>query len=167
MDYKVTLSIDGMGIVFFSAKTMEYVDNNSDFLNNEFNSSDDITRHIQQCDITGFCTGSSGDFNLHFFNGYPNEDILKKFPITAKLGLDVRGGAVQFCDMFWLSRWNTNFPQEQIIQIEDGYYNMTVCTCRPNSGDWGDNQTIYIYFEKTDELPNITRKGIPYLYREL
>ena len=112
---KVHLDIDGMGIVFYSAETMKDVIPNTDFLSSEFTSPQQIANHIKKGDITAFCTGSSGSFDIHFFEGYPSVDILEKFPVSIRLALDVQGGSVQFCDLFWLSKWNTDFPQNQII----------------------------------------------------
>lgn len=52
------LSIDGMGIVLFSAKVMEQVATGSDFLTEEFTRPEQVGAHIRKGDITGFCTGS-------------------------------------------------------------------------------------------------------------
>ena len=92
--------------------------------------------------------------------------LADKFPVSIRLALDVQGGSIQFCDLFWLSKWNTDFPQDQIIALPDGYYEMTVCTCLPESGYWGDEQTIYIYFNKVDKMPELTWTGVPYLFTE-
>ena len=90
--------------------------------------------------------------------GCPTDDILEEFPVSIRLGLDVQGGSVQFCDLFWLSDWDTKFPQNQMIPLADGYYEMTVCTFRPKSGYWGDNQTIYIYFNKVEQMPEFLQQ---------
>lgn len=121
MNNKVHLDIDGMGIVFFSAETMKDVIPDTDFLTSEFTSPQQIANHIKKGDITAFCTGSSGSFDIHFFKGYPSIDTLEKFPVSIRLALDVQGGSIQFCDLFWLSKWNTDFPQDQIIALPDGY----------------------------------------------
>ncbi len=99
-------------------------------------------------------------------SGYPSEDVLKEYPVSIRLGLDVRGGSVQFCDLFWLSNWNPDFPQDQIVAMPDGCYHVTVCTGLPESGYWGENQTILLYFHKVDTMPELTWKGVPYLFTE-
>ncbi len=96
MENVTRLSIDGMGIVLFSAETMSYVAPRTDFLSTEFTKPSQIAEHIKKGDITAFCTGSGGDFELHFLSGYPSEDILQEYPVSIRLGLDVRGGSVQF-----------------------------------------------------------------------
>ena len=162
--HQVNLMVDGLGIAFFSAKKMAYVKSNSDFFEEEFDRPADIANHINKGDITAFCTGSGGDFNMYFFLGQPTEDILEEFPISVRLALEVQGGSVQFCDVYWLMKWDTDFPKEQIISLEDGYYEMTACTRLPESGFWGEDQTIYIYFQKVAQMPQLDYKGIPDLF---
>lgn len=162
--HQVNLMVDGLGIAFFSAKKMAYVKSNSDFFEEEFDRPADIANHINKGDITAFCTGSGGDFNMYFFLGQPTEDILEEFPVSVRLALEVQGGSVQFCDVYWLMKWDTDFPKEQIISLEDGYYEMTACTRLPESGFWGEDQTIYIYFQKVAQMPQLDYKGIPDLF---
>jgi hypothetical protein len=71
MDYEMRVSIGGMGIVLFSAKTMSYVSEGIDFMMTAFMQAEDIAGHINKGDITGFCTGSGGDFDMHFLSGAP------------------------------------------------------------------------------------------------
>ena len=57
------LSIDGMGIVLFSAEVMKSVIPGSDFLAQEFTVPEQVGAHIRKGDITAFCTGTGGDFH--------------------------------------------------------------------------------------------------------
>ena len=166
MDDLRRLSIDGMGIVFFSAETMGDVAPGTNFLTEEFTQPDQIAAHIKKGDITAFCTGTGGDFNLHFLTGYPSAEVLQAYPVSIRLGLHVQGGSVQFCDLFWLSNWNTDFPQDQVVPMADCFYDMTVCTRRPESGYWGENQTILIYFNQVDAMRELSWAGVPYLFTE-
>ena len=50
------LSIDGMGIVLFSAEVMKSVISGSDFLAQEFTNPEQVGAHIRKGDITAFCT---------------------------------------------------------------------------------------------------------------
>jgi len=63
---KVHLDIDGLGIVFYSAETMNAVAPDSDFLKSEFTSPQQIAKHIKKGDITAFCTGSSGSTGVPY-----------------------------------------------------------------------------------------------------
>lgn len=60
--------------------------------------------------------------------------------------------------------WSCNCPEEQILYVEPGYYHITLCTKCPSSGIWGDNQTIYVYLNKLNEMPTINWLGVPQLF---
>ena len=51
-----------------------------------------------------------------------------------------------------------------ILKVTPGYYHITLCTKRPESGIWGDKQTIYVYLNKLDEMPELTWEGVPQLF---
>ena len=166
MNYDLHLVLDGLGIALFSAKKMEYVTPGSDFFTAEFDNPKQIAAYLNQGDITAFCTGSGGDFDLHFLSGAPSAEILEQYPVSVRLGLEVQGGSIQVCDVYWLMKWDANFPQEQIIPLEDGFYEITVCTRLPESGYWGEDQTIYLFFEKAEHMPELSWRGIPDLFTE-
>ena len=50
--------------------------------------------------------------------------------------------------------------------MADGFYDMTVCTRRPESGYWRENQTIRIYFNQVDAMRELSWTGVPYLFTE-
>lgn len=166
MNNIIKLEVDGMGIAFFSPKTMEYVECGSDFLNDEFTNPKQIKEHLKKGDIAAFCTGGGGEYTIHCLEGNPSDDIMNNYPVTAKLVLEVKGGSVQFCDIFWLSDWSLDFPKEQIISLDDGFYNISAFTRMPVSGYWGDNQEIYLYFDKVDKISDFDIQGLPYLYTD-
>jgi hypothetical protein len=91
----------------------------TNFLTEEFTQPVQIAAHIKKGDITAFCTGTGGDFDLHFLTGYPFAEVLQAYPVSIRLGLHVQGGSVQFCDLFWLSNWNTDFPQDQVDAMRE------------------------------------------------
>lgn len=160
----IELSIDGMGIVFYSPETTKDIPEGIDFFKKEFTNPDDVAEHLKKGDIVGFCTGSGGDFLLKYRKGYPDEDILKEYSICARLGIDIKDDKLCMIDLFWLMEWSSNCPEEQILYIEPGYYHITLCTKCPDSGIWGDNQTIYVYLNKMNEMPAINWSGVPQLF---
>ena len=160
----ISLTIDAMGIVIYSNEAMSYVAEGEDFLNKEFWAPEKVAEHIKKGDIIGFNLGSSGNYNLHIRSGYPDEEMIQKYPKAARLAIDVKGQKVSFADLFWLMEWSKSVPEEQTIELKDGIYHVTVLTNKPDSGIIGDNQDIYIYFEKLDEMPKLTWEGVPGLY---
>lgn len=89
------LSIDGMGIVLFSAEVMKSVPPGRDFLTEEFTNPKQVGAHIRKGDITIFCTGTGGNFALWFRSGYPDSNIEKEFPVMIRLALEVKGGSLR------------------------------------------------------------------------
>ena len=160
------LSIDGMGIVLYSPEVMKSVVPGSDFLTEEFIDPKQVGEHIRKGDITAFCTGTGGDFILWLRSGYPDSIAEQEFPVMIRLAVEVRGGSLQFGDLFWLSDWNPDFPQDQVLSLADGYYHITACTKRPESGYWGDDQIVCLYFNRLEEMPKLAWQGVPHLFTE-
>lgn len=162
----IELCIDGMGIAFYSPENAMHIPEGSDFLNTEYSEPGDVAAHIRKGDIVGFCTGTGGDFTLKFREGEPDEKVLEEYPLAIALGIEVKGDKLCMVDLFWLMEWDNDIPDEQILPIKSGYYHIIVCTRRPESGYWGDSQTIYMYMRKTDTMPEIVWPGVPQLCKD-
>ncbi len=159
----IHLVIDGMGIVFYSPKTNQNILEGSNFFDEEYSKPEDVARHIKKGDVVGFCTGSSGEFIIKFREGYPEENLLAEYPVSIRLGVDIQDETLCVIDLFWLMEWSSECPLEQTISIDSGYYHITVCTRKPDSGIWGDQQIIFVYLNKLDSMPELTWPGVPLL----
>lgn len=162
----IELSIDGMGIAIYSKGCMSYVEEGVNFFNSEFAVPSKVAEHIRKGDITGFCTGSGGDFKLKIREGYPDKALEAEYPVEIRLGLEVRDNNVSFIDIYWLMEWNTEISEDQQIMIEDGFYHLTLLTKLPDEGYWGADQTIYIFFNRLDSMPELAWNDVPQLYNE-
>lgn len=160
----INLRIDGMGIVFYSPKTNADIPEGYNFLEEEYTKPDDVVKHIKCGDMVGFCTGTGGDFCLKFREGYPDERLSEEYPVAIRLGIDIQDEKLCMVDLFWLREWGIECPPEQILAIKAGYYHITLCTRKPESGRWGDGQTIYVYLNKLDEMPELKYNGVPLLF---
>ena len=158
------LEIDGMGIVFYSPKTNADIPKGYNFLEEEYISPSDVVKHIKRGDMVGFCTGTGGNFYLKFREGYPKEELFKEYPVAIRLGIDIQDEKLCMVDLFWLSEWDVECPPEQILSIRAGFYHITLCTRKPESGIWGDEQTIYVYLNKLDRMPELKYNGVPLLF---
>ena len=158
----IHLTIDGMGIVFYSPETNKNIPEGCNFLE-EYSTPEDVAKHIKKGDVVGFCTGSSGNFTLKFKEGYPDEKLLTEYPVAIRLGIDIQDEKLCVIALFWLSEWSTECPLEQILPIDPGYYHITLCTRKPDSGIWGDKQTIFVYLNKLDSMPELAWAGVPLL----
>lgn len=164
IEKEIHLMIDGMGIVFYSPETNKNIPEGCDFFNEEYKNPEDVARHIKKGDVVGFCTGSSGTFTLKFKDGYPTENLLAEYPVAIRLGIDIQDTKLCVIDLFWLTEWSAECPSEQTVPIEPGYYHITLCTKKPDSGIWGDKQTIYVYLNKLDSMPELMWSGVPMLF---
>ncbi len=159
----IRLMTDGMGIVFYSPETNRDVPEGCNFFEEEYSKPEDVARHIKKGDVVGFCTGSGGNFMLKFREGYPKEDLLAEYPVVLRLGIDIQDEKLCVIDLFWLMEWSTECPLEQMISIDPGFYHITLCTKKPDSGIWGDEQTIFVYLNKLNSMPELTWPGVPQL----
>jgi hypothetical protein len=162
----IALSTEGMGIAIYSKGCMSGVETGADFFSSDFADPRAMAAHIRKGDITGFCTGSGGDFLLKIREGYPDAQCMEAYPIAVRLGLEVREHTVSFIDLFWLMDWDPEVPAEQQITLEDGFYHLTVLTRKPESGIWGEDQTIYLFFKKLDAMPELSWNSVPQLFRD-
>ncbi len=160
------LSIDGIGIVIYSNKSMINVAEGSDFFLSDFSTPKKVAEHIQKGDIVGFCTGSSGDYKIKIREGYPDEEISEQYPISIRLAIDVKGNAVSIIDLAWLMEWSNEVPIDQQIYVDEGYYHLTILTRIPDNGVWGSNQIIYIYMKRIEKMPQLKWDGVPQLFIE-
>ena len=157
------LIIDGMGIVFFSPETNKEIPEGIDFFSTEYQNPEDVAAHLKKGDVVGFCTGTGGDFTLKFREGYPSEELCSDYPVVIRLGIELKDGKLCAVDLFNLMDWTTECLDEQTILVEPGFYHLTLCTRKPDSGIWGDYQTIYVYMNKLNEMPQLAWNGVPYL----
>lgn len=62
--------------------------------------------------------------------------------------------------------FNPECPEDQVLYLEDGFYHITLNTKMPDSGIWGDDQVIYLYFNKIKKMPELSWEGIPMLVED-
>ena len=160
----VEIDIAGMGLVIYSSEAMKYVCEGENFFQKEFSTPQKVAEHIAKGDIVGFNTGTSGRFIIKVREGYPNNTINEQFPISIRLAIEVKGNKLSIIDLFWLMEWCDEVPEEQQVCVEEGIYHLTILTRQPNSGIWGDNQEIYIFMNKLDEMPRLSWSGVPQLF---
>ncbi|OFS24193.1 hypothetical protein [Clostridium sp. HMSC19A10] len=162
----INISIDGMGIIFYSDSAVKNIVEGEDYLTNEYEIPELVGNHIRKGDIVGFCTGSSGEYSLKFRSGQPSNKLKEEYPIGIYLGIVINGGRLCVKDLFWLMDWNPECPDDQQFNLDDGVYEMRVHTARPKSGFYGDNQTIYVYLNKVDKMPQLPWNGVPQLFKD-
>lgn len=166
IDKDINIQIEGMGIVMYSPKTNEGIPQGYDYLSNEYSVPGQVAEHLKKGDMVGFCTGSGGSYILKVREGYPSDEINEQYPISIRLGIDIQDNKMCFIDLFWLMEWYDDCPEEQSIELQKGYYHITLLTCKPTSGIWGDDQIIYVYLNRLPAMPELTWQGVPELFTD-
>lgn len=160
---QIILNISGIGIVFYSPVFAETIPEGADYLSSHYTTEQQVQSHIQNGTIVGFGTGTPGVFILKIHEGYPDENLVLGCDFKLRLGLHCSGGLVCFRDLYDLMNWHADCPSNCQIELDDGFYHVTLCSNLPSSGILGDNQEILMYFHILQEFPRLAKKGIPSL----
>jgi len=161
--HNMVLPISGLGIIFYSPRSVEHIPPGSNYLRSNYLKSDQVLAHNQKGTIVGFSTGSPGTYHLRFHEGDPNDRSLEVATYKLRLGLHCTDGAVCFRDLYDLINWRRDCPRKQMVSLDDGFYEVTLCSSLPASGIIGDDQVIDFHLNRTSELPKLTKSGMPVL----
>lgn len=157
------ISISGLGIIFYSPQSVKHIEEGEDYLGEHYSIPQDVIKHIYEGSIVGIATGTPGDFYLNIYQSI-QPDIENIAPDYAlKLCLKVTDNVVYFRDLYVLLSWEKESETDIQLNIENGYYEVIVCSWLPKSGIRGKNQQIDMYFNKTETLPELHYEGVPAL----
>ncbi|MGA9998452.1 MAG: hypothetical protein WBP93_23765 [Pyrinomonadaceae bacterium] len=159
----IRVQASGPGIILYSPYAVAHISEGEDYLTTHYMNEQEVQEHIQQGTLVGFGTGSPGDFIIHIRHGYPDEQTLQDADCKLRLGIHVQDHTVCIRDLFDLMDWTAECPPEQQFELEDGYYHITLHSNRPESGILGDNQIIWMYFNKLPSMPALSTQGVPTL----
>jgi hypothetical protein len=159
----VVLELSGLGVVLYSPPAVAHIPNGANYLREHFWAPTDVVRHVMECQLTAFCTGSPGSFRLRFADGPPNEAAVQAAEFKLRLGLQVQAGMICVRDLYDLMAWSADCPPEQCLTAADGWYRLTVYSSCPLSGVIGDGQVIEICLERVSEKPRLRWDGVPSL----
>lgn len=160
------ISISGLGIIFYSPQSVKHIEEGENYLEEHYYDPKDVIKHIYEGSIVGIATGTPGDFNLNIYQNI-QPDIESLDPDYAlKLCLKVTDNSVYFRDLYVLLRWEKESKADIKLDIENGNYEVIVCSWLPESGIRGENQQIDFYFNKTENLPKLHYEGVPALLSE-
>jgi hypothetical protein len=160
---KIVMDIAGPGIIFHSPTFTNHIAEGEDYLSENYTTEDQVQAHIQIGTIVGFGTGTPGTFVLRFCDGYPNDALLSTCQCKLRLGLHCSGGLICFRDLYELMNWRAHCSSDRTLQLEDGFYHVTLCSNPPASGVLGDNQDVLFYLQKLSDFPSLRNEGIPML----
>jgi hypothetical protein len=160
---KMRLEIEGLGIIMYSPFAVVDILEQESYFSQHYATPEQVQQHIQAGTIVSFGTSSSGTYLLDFVSGYPDEDTLRDNEFKLRLGVEVRDGLLCVGDVFDLMDWTKEIPPERIVEIEDGFYHISLCSNTPASGIIGDSQEILVYMNKLESMPKLANLGVPTL----
>ena len=160
---EITLSVGGFGIIFYSPQSVSHIAEGDDYFTNSYSSEVDVQVHIQAGTLVGFSVGESGEYALKFRAGYPDEDMTNKADFKYRLAVKVTDNKLVFRDMYDLTYWRPHDDESQVLHLRNGIYHVTLLTSIPQSGIIGDHQEIWVFFQKLEAMPALSKVGMPYL----
>ena len=160
---EINVQISGLGFILYSPPAVRHIAEGSDYLETHFWEPEDVARHVMDCQLTAFGTGTPGAFRLRFHEGALDERALGAADFKLRLGLQVHDGVLCVRDLYDLMEWSADCPASQQLRMEDGWYRLTVYSSRPASGILGDDQVIDIHAEATREKPRLRWEDVPSL----
>ena len=159
----MVLDITGLGIVMHSPSTAAHIKEGENCLRAHYMDGTQVERHIQAGVIVGFNTGSSGLYIIEFFTGYPDAATLDAHERKLRLAVEVADQMLYIRDLYDLIDWTPDVPENQIVELENGIYHITLCSNQPPSGVLSYNQTILVYMQPLTSMPTLAKLRIPTL----
>lgn len=161
MNKEICLNIEGLGIIMYSDFAVAHIEERTDYFSQNYNTSKQVIEHIYNGTIVGFCTSSSGKFILKLKKEEPKKEELCLFEFKIKLGIEVRDERICIRDLYDLIDWKNESSKNNIVEMENGFYKIYICGNVPSTGILGDNQEIYVYFQKVARMPKLNYDGVP------
>lgn len=159
----INLSISGMGVIFYSPFAALGIQDGDDYLASNFESPSQVQEQAITGKIVGVSVGTPGDFVFEIYPDYPTEDRVALHEYKLRVGVEVRDRRLCIRDLFDLMDWSQVVPESQTIEVDDGFYHLTLLSSTPPSGLLGDHQIVEGYLHRLDEMPKLKFNGVPTL----
>jgi hypothetical protein len=159
----ITLEIAGLGIIMYSPSAAANIGVGQDYLQEHYSNPDDVAEQVRNGKMVGFCTGSPGRYHLTFRCGYPSREKYEAYDLRLRLGIEVRDGRICVRDLYDLMAWIPECPVTQQVELEDGFYHISLLSSVPESSIRGRNQIIQVYLQRLDRMPELSHTGVPQL----
>lgn len=157
----IDLEIAGLGIILYSPFAAAHIHERQDYLSQQFWNPPDVARHVMDCGITTFGTGSPGRYRLFVYDGEIDEASAQAADRAIRLGIEVRDRRLCVRDLYDLMSWTGECPDGQQLTLADGFYRITAYTSAPANGVLGDEQEISLHLEAVAERPALRWDGVP------
>lgn len=162
---KIEIPINGPGIIMYSDFAVKNINKGENYFENSYLTSEQVLKHVYEGSIVGFCTPIPGYYTIEIYNEKPEDYHFISCKYKLYLGIEVRDKRIFIGDLYDLACWNPQYLKEESIELDNGFYEVYVLTdpleMEPEIEDY--EQTIEIYFSKTDSMPKLKYNGTPLL----
>lgn len=159
----IVLETEGMGFIMYADYAVKQIKKGEDFLSKNYWNPKDVAKQVNAGKIVGICTGTPGVYVLKIREGIPCNELRANTALKMRVSINVKGGMIYIRDLYDLMEWDAQCDESQTVKIEDGYYTVLLEGNMPNTGCFGDNQVIYMYFVKDEKFNETKFGGVPNL----
>jgi hypothetical protein len=117
---EIVVDISGLGFILYSPPAVRNIAEGSNYLDKQFWQPQEVARHVMDCELTAFCTGTPGSFRLRFREGPRDEEAVNAADFKLRLGLEVHEGIICIRDLYDLMQWSAECPASQQLPTADG-----------------------------------------------
>jgi hypothetical protein len=123
----------------------------------------DLVDHVNDCGLAAFgVRWAELRYFMHFSAGL-DRGVIARASDHIRLGIRIVGGQLHVRGGEDLFRWDPSCPQEQIVSIADGLYDVTACMLPYDESGYVE---IFVGFAPNLALPELGYAELPELYCE-
>ncbi|UOD32321.1 hypothetical protein INH39_12005 [Massilia violaceinigra] len=164
IEKSMELEIAGPGFIIYSPFAAAGIAEGEDYLETGFENPSEVERQALEGLIVGVSTGSPGIFVLTFRSGYPPPDMRDVYGCALRLGVAVKDRSLCIRDLFDLIDWSPACPAHQRLELDDGFYHITLLSKALSPGDPSSAHEILVYLQTLNEMPALRYNGVPTLF---
>jgi hypothetical protein len=125
-DQIVELKSPGLCILLYAPSALDALQAGTDY-STRFPDDKDIVDYMNECRVGAFGTRwPTRDYWLHLSASF-NERVIARARDHVRFGVAVTGGQLCVRGSDDLFKWNKRCPDEQIVTVPDGVYEVTAC----------------------------------------
>jgi hypothetical protein len=159
-DQIVELANPGIHILLFSPQLVD-LEERADYAR-RFPDGKDLVDYVNECRMAAIgVRWPRAEYWLHF-SSTMDHSVIRRASDHVRLGIEVVGGQLGVRAGDDLFRWSRRTPDDQLISLEDGFYEVTACMMPEQDGPI----RIYIHLARCPARPELGYQHVPELFGE-
>lgn len=159
-DQIVELANPGIHILLFSPALVD-LEEGADYAR-RFPDGKDLVDYVNECRLAAIgVRWPRAEYWLHF-SSTMDHSVIRRASDHVRLGIEIVGGQLGVRAGDDLFRWSRRTPEEQLITLEDGFYEVTACMMPEQDGAL----RIYVHLARCPARPELGYQHVPELYGE-